>query len=34
MAATYQEQMDKQEIVPLVANIKDIGNLIHTIRGL
>ena len=34
MAATYQDQTGKQEIVPLVTNIKDIGSLIYTIRGV
>ena len=34
MAATYQDQTGKQEIVPLVTNIKDIGSVIYTIRGV
>lgn len=29
-----RKHLDKQEIVPFVTGIKDIGSLIYTIRGL
>ena len=33
MANTNQELMDKQEIVPIVTEIKDIERLVYVIRG-
>ena len=33
MANTNQKQVDKQEIVPVVTEIKDIGSLVYVIRG-
>ena len=33
MANAKQEQMNRQEIVPVVTEIKDIGSLVYVIRG-